>query len=353
VKTINIFLENDSSLESEFRSIYLFGRNVATYKFALAHSLLELSTQEKTFISLEELSPIFAKHMLEHVKSGKRQLTSPSSQFINALELYNLSQITWEQLMFVTERKGFVNVIDAFHIIPTGQLETRFYEKGIQGKTIGISLTDSIFQIDQSSQKNNLINEIDGRWNLVETAWTEKNPKLEIKFDGDLEQFFYIKAVTPETYMNSHERIALTSARKPLNGYQKGKCFYCYRPISIQSKQLDICDVDHFIPLSVQYTSTLDLDLNGIWNLVLSCQECNRGERFGKFSRVPQESLLQRLHKRNEYLIESNHPLKETIMMKTGMNSKLRASYLKTIFNFASSNKSSGWLPEKYYADGF
>ncbi len=348
-----MFLENDSSIESEFRSIFLFGRNVATYKFALAQTLLELSNQEKTFISLEELSPIFAKHMLEHVKTGKRQLTSSSSQFINALELYNLNQITWEQLMFVTERKGFTNVIDAFHIIPNGQLDTRFYEKGIQGKTLGISLTDNLFKIDKSSQKNNLINEIEGRWNLVETAWTEKNPKLEIKFDADVEQFFYIRAITPEQYLNSHERIALTSARKPLNGYQKGKCFYCYRPISIESNQLNSCDVDHFIPLSVQYTSTYDLDLNGVWNLVLSCQECNRGEQYGKFARIPHESLLQRLNKRNEYLIESNHPLKETIMMKTGKNSNSRVEFLKTIYGYAVSVKGSGWLPEIYYDGGF
>ncbi|MEC2665508.1 HNH endonuclease, partial [Bacillus cereus] len=73
-----------------------------------------------------------------------------------------------------------------------------------------------------------------------------------------------------------------------------------------------------FISLSVQYLSTEDMDLNGVWNLVLTCQKCNRDEHNGKFIRAPHEALLERLNKRNEYLIESNHPLKETIIMKKG-----------------------------------
>jgi hypothetical protein len=64
---MNNFLENDHSIESNFRSVYLFGRNVATYKFAFAKTLLELGESKKSFVSLEELSPIFAKYMLEHI----------------------------------------------------------------------------------------------------------------------------------------------------------------------------------------------------------------------------------------------------------------------------------------------
>ncbi|WP_394557657.1 HNH endonuclease domain-containing protein [Priestia aryabhattai] len=350
---MNKFLENDQSLESKFRSIYLFGRNVATYKFAFAKALLELGKSDKSFVSLEELSPIFAKYMLEHIGNGKRQITSSSSKFINALELYNKQKIEWAQLLQVTERVGFTNVIDAFHNIPNGQLNTIFYEKSVQGKTLGITLTDSIYILNRSDQRASLLNEIEGRWNLVENAWTERNPKLEVKFDQELEQFFFLRSITPERYLNSHERVNLTSVRKPLNGYQKGKCFYCYRSISIESGQPTTCDVDHFIPLSVQYTSGVDMDLNSVWNLVLTCQECNRGENNGKFARVPHESLLERLYKRNEYLIESNHPLKETIIMKTGKNIKSRERFLKIVFNYASSIKGSGWIPEQYYDIGF
>ena len=218
---MNNFLDNDDTLESSFRSIYLFGRNVASYKFAFAKTILELGEHNKCFVSLDELSPIFARYMLEHIGNGKRQITSQSSKFISALDLFHQKQITWEQLLEVTEKVGFNNVIDAFHYIPNGELGKRFYEKSIQGKTLGITLTDNTYLLSASTQKGNLVNEIEGRWNLVENAWTERNPKLEVQFDTELEQFFFIKPMKPQKFMLSHERINLTSARNPLNGYQK------------------------------------------------------------------------------------------------------------------------------------
>ncbi len=36
------FQENDVSLETQWRSLILFGRNSATYKFAFAKSLLDI-----------------------------------------------------------------------------------------------------------------------------------------------------------------------------------------------------------------------------------------------------------------------------------------------------------------------
>lgn len=242
---MNRYLENDKSIESNFRSMYLFGRNVATYKFAFAKSLLELGQNNKSFVTLEELSPIFAKYMLEHVGNGKRQITSQSSKCISALNLYKNEQITWEQLLDVTTKIGFANVIDAFHNVPNLDVSTTFYEKSVQGKSLGITLTDNTYLLAESIQSINMLNEIEGRWNLVENAWTEKNPLLEVKFDEQLEQLYFVKPITAQKFMMSHERINLTPVRKPLNGYQKGKCFYCFNKISIESNQPDTCDVDH------------------------------------------------------------------------------------------------------------
>jgi 5-methylcytosine-specific restriction endonuclease McrA len=347
---LNQFLKDDSTEESQFRAVFLFGRNVATYKFALAKSLLQLSKKDKEFISLEELSPIYVQHMLEHVRSGKRQITSSSSKFIQACQLYESEQITWEQLLDVTEKLGFNNVLDAFHNIPDGKLEKAFFEKTVQGKKLGIFLSDNLFKLSESNEFENMYQEVEGRWNLVETAWQERNPNLEVKFDIDKEEFFSLRPVTAQSYMNSHNRVTLTPVRKPLNGYQKGKCFYCFGSISIDSSKPNTCDIDHFIPLSVQFNSTRDLDLNGVWNLVLSCQDCNRGQVNGKFARLPEKKLLLGLHKRNEYLIDSNHPLKETLIMKTGVSSSSRWRFLETIFSFASSYKHPEWKP-RYIKD--
>ena len=52
---MTVFFENDPSNSSFWRSIILYGKNVASYKFALAKALIELKSKNKEFISLEEL----------------------------------------------------------------------------------------------------------------------------------------------------------------------------------------------------------------------------------------------------------------------------------------------------------
>ncbi len=66
-------------------------------------------------------------------------------------------------------------------------------------------------------------------------------------------------------------------------------------------------------------------DVDGVWNLVLACRRCNRGER-GKFAAVPAARLVARLHERNTWLVDSHHPLRETVMLQTGADAEIRAS---------------------------
>ena len=73
-----------------------------------------------------------------------------------------------------------------------------------------------------------------------------------------------------------------------------------------------------------------EINLNGVWNLVLACPNCNRGAN-GKFAKVPSVKYLERLHKRNEFLISSHHPLRETIINQTGKTEQERAAFLREI----------------------
>jgi hypothetical protein len=43
-------------------------------------------------------------------------------------------------------------------------------------------------------------------------------------------------------------RVNLTSCRDAFNGYQKGKCFYCFGDISAEADSGRLADVDHFLP---------------------------------------------------------------------------------------------------------
>ena len=86
---IEVFKEQYPSLESYWRSIILFGRNVASYKFALAESLLELAPIGKTIITLDELAVPFSKYLCQHIENSPKQATSQKSQFLDACKQYN------------------------------------------------------------------------------------------------------------------------------------------------------------------------------------------------------------------------------------------------------------------------
>ena len=61
------FTDTAPELETYWRSIILFGRNVASHKFALAKSMIELGGREQELIRLEELGEPFARHACEHL----------------------------------------------------------------------------------------------------------------------------------------------------------------------------------------------------------------------------------------------------------------------------------------------
>ena len=65
-------------------------------------------------------------------------------------------------------------------------------------------------------------------------------------------------------------------------------------------------------------------------------QRRNRGHG-GKFASLPSANYLQRLHRRNEWLIASHHPLRETLISQTGKNAYERNSFLKRITKYAIS----------------
>ena len=71
---IEEFKEQYPSLESYWRSIILFGRNVASYKFALAESLLDIVPTGQTVITLEELADPFSKHLCRHIAKSPKTI---------------------------------------------------------------------------------------------------------------------------------------------------------------------------------------------------------------------------------------------------------------------------------------
>ncbi len=330
------FYEIEPSLENYWRSIILFGRNVASYKFALAKALYDLKDSGQTLITLDQLAVPFAKHITEHLKICDKQGTSERSRFLEACRLFNEQKLSHNQLIDTTVQLGFSNVIDAFHNVHQQELPQRFFmdERKTKG---GIILTDHFFNLSESEQFSSLNFETEARWRLVETAWEMNLPKHLVQISYDDKGLLIAD--------NKLRRVDVTPARSALNGYQKSRCFYCFKDITIESGQPHSADVDHFFPHILRECDA-QKPINGIANLVLSCSDCNRGKQ-GKFEKLPSLILLERLHSRNEYLITSHHPLRETLIAQTGLTQQQRHDFLQDAYNCATlyCGSSQKWQP--------
>ena len=348
------FVDVEPTLENYWRAIILFGKNTASYKFALAKSLIDVSLERKSdLITLDDLALPYALHLAEHLKHSPKQSTAKTSQFIQACQDFNEGKIDEDRLIQITKKEGFKYVLDAFHVVNTKALTERFYDVVNEEFFIderkfnkGIRLTDILFKLfyvyDNSAKDLN--QETESRWNLVEKAWELNINKnlIAVEFDQETKQLF--------TQDSKYRRTNITTSRGALNGYQKSRCFYCFKEISISSADDLLADVDHFFPhlLKPDVANAgccRPVNVDGVWNLVLSCAECNRGES-GKFAQVPTIELLERLHTRNEYLIGSHHPLRETLMMQTGTTERDRKYFLDKSYRFSKERLIHNWQPK-------
>lgn len=334
------FIDHNPSLETYWRSIILLGRNVASYKFSLAKTLLEIP-KNKTEITLEDLALPFALNICDHLKTNDKQHTGPSNKFLSFCREYNKNQVNDNELKKHSIKHGFTYVLDAFHNVAGGEVP-RFFEN-VKNSNRGIILTDNFYKLFEGEQEKNLNLEVNSRWKLWETAISLKiNPNL-VEINSDLQnEVLYI-------FNDKNRRIDVTSSRDGLNGYQKGKCFYCQRNIQIEKGYENSCDVDHFFPHRLKSSSEF-LNINQVWNLVLSCKECNRGT-LGKFDKIPEIIFVENLNKRNNYYIESHHPLRETILNQTGRTINDRKIFLNKFYKDAVNKIPTKWKPKEIFRD--
>jgi len=319
------FLDHQRTLPNYWRAVILFGQNVASYKFALAKSLIELSASGKTAITLDDLADPFSRHVVDHLARAPKQATWASSRFLDACRKFAPGS---DELIAATVKLGFNNVVDAFHVVNRADIPVRFFmdERNSGG---GIRFTDELFRLREAVQFGNLPHEVEARWRLVETAWQLDMSRRALAVDVDGGGLVINRG---------GRRTTLTGCRDALNGYQKGKCFYCFSDIQIPRS-----DVDHFLPHALKQVDSA-ISVDGVWNLVLACRDCNRGVD-GKSSRVPARRLLERLDARNEFLIRSHHPLRETLLGQTGQSRAERVRFLNSIYETAWQYLIHTWTP--------
>jgi hypothetical protein len=100
--------------------------------------------------------------------------------------------------------------------------------------------------------------------------------------------------------------------------------------------------VDHFLPhvnkLNHHHSGS---NINGVWNLVLADSTINRE----KSAKIPNIRFLNRLYRRNEFYIQSKHPLAETIVNQTGNTKTARRAFLQKQYDIAKENSIITWTP--------
>lgn len=327
------FIPSNPTVEDCWRGIILYGQNSATYKFALAESLLKLNPASGDLVKLEDLAPIYGKAIAAHIAHSPKQGTRPG-KFLQSVQQFNVDQ-NLDALVGATVSAGFQDVIDAFHNIGSSPVLHKFFIDERRERK-GIRITDAFSELAEGVQVRNIEKEVQSRWRLVETAWNlgVSANHLVVQHDHDLGEIF----ATDFT----RRRRSVTNTRGALNGYQKGRCFYCFTALQLLGNNFNT-DVDHFFPQRLKQ-SNLGVNLDGVWNLVLSCQVCNRGPR-GKFDRIPSPSLLERLHERNEFLIGSHHPLRETLINQTGDTTARRRNFLSNLYQATQLSPQLAWEP--------
>ncbi|MGG4409248.1 HNH endonuclease [Niallia taxi] len=297
----------DFSKEDYWRTIILYGLNQATYKIALGQSLIRFSQQQKNIVTINELAEDFFDMYKERLKRGKPQLATPNRQTAmeRIVNLYNIGKLTRSQAVDKVEKDAFNDVIDRFHNVDNLQIPMSFYEKTDKG----IVIFDNVYDIFSDKKNNKLRNELDARWDLLESAFEIK--RTNSKLVNDLRKLYLV---------NGYARTDITKNRNVLNGYQNNVCFYCGELMTE-----DDVHVDHVIPRQF-------MNHDDIWNLVLSHGFCN----LHKSDNLPDRHYIEKLIERNEYFIKSNHPISNKLKEQLGNTAKQRKVTIYRIYEHAT-----------------
>lgn len=318
--------------DASWRALILFGDNTTSYKFALGRSLLDIARTGKDRVTAEELAGPFAEHLCQHLAVADRQGLNPTNRYLDACRAHLADDLSADDLRPLTQRLGFRYVLDAFHRLDRDVAQHEFFvdERRSNGT---IRLTDHLHALAADEFSGSLVDEVESRWALVETAWRLDLPPSVLVIGYD--------ATTQALLAPERKRAPVTSARGGLNGYQRGACFYCFAPISTEAGHPLLGEVDHvFAWANGELVGGAPVD--GIWNLVLACHGCNNWH--AKRDLPPDPRYVERLHRRNEHLITSHHPLRDTLIAQSGATEAQRAVTLRrALIEVSGRNARSAW----------
>lgn len=263
------------------------GQNSNSYKFALLRALAHIASRETTNprnISRERLAECFIVFYWDltlkyHVRQGTNPDKDPRVMRLirDLLNTHRISEKTTLQEFQATDdykklakqvaREAFDDVIPRLHTVRGGEQKPKLYQE----ERDGITIEDRTWEFLKSHSQ--VITQLAiGGWVEFTEQFTSA-PKLFQKIQG----------VNPS-------RAALAFYRKFLVTYSSNQCFYCDHQVGTRPH------ADHVIPWSYVLEDKA-------WNLVLSCDRCNRHKWYYL---PPEQPFLDKLIQRNQLLIKDN-----------------------------------------------
>ena len=85
-------------------------------------------------------------------RRADKQGTSPQSKFLDACRAFNRGESNETLLIDTTARLGFVNVIDAFHVVGGEEVPIRFSREERRSSTPGLRLEDHFLELKAGAQ---------------------------------------------------------------------------------------------------------------------------------------------------------------------------------------------------------
>ena len=254
---------------NQLRLVTQYGNMTQSYKLVLARSLLDIAAAGRSEIGLDELAVPYAQHLCRHTEEAPLQGMMRSGILV-ACQAYNDGRIEFDEVVDTIVTRGFRYLLDAFPVLSGRRVRPiQLYERLERGRWRGLALDDTLLELGASAP-DDAIDEVEARWRLVEHSWESRS-----RHEDNRVRFQPNPDVLVSVLQGKRRRIA--HFRPALNSYHRDRYFYCRSPISLRDPAYP-SHIDHVFP-HIEMIRTVTIDLDDVWNLVLTCVLCNLSKR--------------------------------------------------------------------------
>ncbi|MFI6816722.1 HNH endonuclease [Nonomuraea sp. NPDC050328] len=304
------FFREEPTARASWRMAVLMGANSRTYKFALGDALLAAAASGRTEIPLDELAVPYSMSLATHLKLAPQApatAVAGESDFLSVAEREAEESVRQgsptELLLAAAIRSMPAMVMRKFHNLRGGgEIPHHFYEVTGPSRARLVRLTPHLRDVAQAEQTPNLRDELAARWSIVELSFAAEIGRSLVA------EGFAVDAATSKL-TDKRRRRPVTGVAEAVLGFQHGRCLICAEPLILGAEPVA---VDHVFPWSfMRLLGSEGTDLDAVWNLAPAHAVCNAR----KSNRPPTPDELTRLARRNEAIMQSPHPLRQTLLL--------------------------------------